>query len=97
MYAVIFRAEINTLDAEYSVMAKRMRELAITEYGCVEFVSTTEGNSEIAISYWNDLEQVKAWKQDKEHLEAQSLGKRRWYKKYNVQVVEIIREYNENT
>ncbi len=52
MYAVIFRAEILELDAEYAAMARRMRDLAIDEYGCVEFVACTEGNTEIAISYW---------------------------------------------
>jgi len=29
-----------------------MRDLAINKYGCSEFISTTEGNNEIAISYW---------------------------------------------
>ena len=94
MYAVIFRAEINTLDDSYSNMAARMRELAISKYGCSEFVSTTEGDHEISISYWNDETQITAWKKDKEHLQAQALGKNKWYKKYTIQVVKIIREYS---
>jgi len=93
MYAVIFKAEIIELDDNYLYMAKRMRELAINEYGCCDFVSTTEDNLEIAISYWNDLDQIKKWKQDPEHLAAQRQGKSIWYKSYTVQVVEIIREY----
>jgi len=59
MYAVIFRAEINELDSRYSEMASRMRELAINKYGCIEFTSVTEGAQEIAISYWQDQEQIK--------------------------------------
>jgi len=94
MYAVIFKAEINTLDSNYADIAKRMRELAIDKYGCCDFISTTEGNIEIAISYWNDLDQIKRWKQDSEHLKAQEIGKSDWYKSYTVQVVQIIREYN---
>lgn len=93
MYAVIFKAEISKLDSNYELMAKRMRELAINKYGCFDFISTTENNLEIAISYWNDLDQIKKWKQDSEHLAAQDKGKTIWYKSYTVQVVEIIREY----
>lgn len=94
MYAVIFRAEIDTLDTEYSSLAERMRELAINEYGCREFISCTEGNEEIAISYWNSEEEIKAWKQNAEHLLAQKAGRSKWYKSYSVQITEIVREYS---
>ena len=97
MYAVIFKAEINKLDSRYSEMASQMRDLAINKYGCTEFTSVTEGSREIAISYWQDQEQIKQWKQDSEHLVAQELGQTIWYKSYTVQVVEVIREYSKNT
>lgn len=94
MYAVIFRAEINKFDSRYSEMASQMRDLAINEYGCKEFVSATEGKYEVALSYWQDLETIKKWKQDSRHLVAQELGRTTWYKSYKVQVVEILREYD---
>ncbi|MCW8955807.1 MAG: antibiotic biosynthesis monooxygenase [Gammaproteobacteria bacterium] len=93
MYAVIFKAEIKKLDRQYSEMAKRMRSLAIDQYGCTEFVSVTEGKQEMAISYWRDLEDIKQWKENAEHLVAQELGRTQWYRSYHVQVVELIREY----
>ena len=93
MYAVIFRAEINELDEAYAEMAARMRDLAINKYGCVEFTAVTQGKQEIAISYWDNQDQLKAWKQDPEHREAQKLGRSKWYKSYRVQVVEVIRHY----
>ncbi len=93
MYAVIFRAEINELDETYAEMAARMRDLAINKYGCVEFTAVTEGKQEIAISYWDNQDQIKVWKQDPEHREAQKLGRSKWYKSYQVQVVEVIRDY----
>jgi len=74
MYAVIFRAEINELDEAYADMAARMRDLEINKNGWVEFTAVTEGKREIAISYWDDQEQIKAWKQDPEHRKAQKLG-----------------------
>ncbi|MDP6187135.1 MAG: hypothetical protein QF863_07885 [Pseudomonadales bacterium] len=52
MYAVIFKAKIKTLDPTYQSTADRLRELALQEYGCLEFTSTAEGSREIAISYW---------------------------------------------
>lgn len=93
MYAVIFKAKINKLDPKYSTMAQRMRELAIRDYGCGEFTAVTEDNYEIAISYWENQEQIKRWKQDAEHLVAQELGRSLWYSSYKVEVVKIIRQY----
>ena len=94
MYAVIFKAEINKLDSRYTKMAEQMRTLAMEKYGCTDFISVTEGNQEIAISYWQTTQQIQAWKQDAEHLVAQALGKTNWYTSYSVQVVEVIREYS---
>lgn len=94
MYAVIFKAEINQLDSDYQAMAERMRELALNEYGCIEFTACTEGRSEIAISYWQTKEDISAWKADLEHQQAQALGKHKWYKSYQVQIVEVLREYS---
>ncbi len=96
MYAVVFRAEINKLDSRYSDMALQMRDLAINKYGCTEFIAVTEETQEIAISYWQNLEQIKKWKQDSEHLIAQELGKTIWYKSYSVQITKILREYSKN-
>jgi heme-degrading monooxygenase HmoA len=97
MYAVIFKAEIREFDESYFSTAARMRELAINEYGCKEFASCCEGDLEVAISYWESKEQIRAWKNNAEHLEAQSLGKSKWYKSYHVQVVEVLREYGAST
>lgn len=96
MYAVIFKAHINQLDDTYSETSKRMRELAINKYGCTDFISITEAPYEISISYWKKLEQITKWKQDAEHLVAQERGRSHWYKTYKVEVVEIIREYDNN-
>ena len=96
MYAVIFKAEINHLDDNYSKTAKILRELAMNNYDCTDFIAVTEGSQEIAISYWENQEQIVKWKQDAEHLVAQEQGRSQWYKSYKVEVVEIIREYTNN-
>ena len=93
MYVVIFKAKVRQFDEQYSQMAERMRELALTEFGCLEFNAVTEGDQEIALSYWPSEEHIKAWKQHPEHLAAQQLGKQRWYESYSVEVVEVKRAY----
>ena len=97
MYAVIFEAEINELDKGYYETAKRMRDLATTYYGCKGFRSTCEGNKEIAISYWENLEDITIWKQNEEHMKAQEEGKSRWYKSFHVYVVEVLCDYSYGT
>mgnify|MGYP001826178665 CR=1 FL=1 len=93
MYAVIFRAVTRDLDQEYLELAEQLRRLAIDKYGCREFFALTEGNQEVAISYWDTEEQVRNWKQDALHLRAQQLGRKKWYESYRVQIAEVQREY----
>ena len=93
MYAVIFTARISEVDESYSSTASRMRELAQDKYGCVGFSALVDGDQEVSISYWEDLEQIRAWNQDPEHRKAQELGRQKWYGSFKVQVVQVLREY----
>lgn len=97
MYAVIFKAEIAEFDDEYGALADKLRQLAIEQYGCREFVAVSEGTTEIAISYWDTEKQIKAWKQNSDHLVAQSKGKSKWYKSYSVEIMEVQRAYKIRT
>lgn len=93
MFVVIFRAKVRQFDAEYSAMATRMRQLALSEFGCLEFYAITEGANEVALSYWPNEERLRAWRAHPEHVEAQRRGRERWYESYSVQVAEVCREY----
>lgn len=93
MYVVIFKAAIRNLDSDYSTTAARMRELALSEFGCLEFQVVTEGKEEVALSYWPDEASIRAWKSHPEHVLAQQLGKQKWYESYTVQIAHIDREY----
>ncbi len=93
MFVVIFRAQAKALDAEYSAMAAQMRELALTRFGCLDFTAVTEGDQEVALSYWPDEASIRAWKQHTDHLMAQQLGRERWYASYVVEVAEVKRQY----
>jgi heme-degrading monooxygenase HmoA len=96
MYAVIFRAKPGIQDEKYSETVARMRALAFEKYGCIDFISATEGDHEIAISYWPDEASIKQWKNDPEHALAQAVGREKWYESYSVQVMEVKREYHSN-
>lgn len=93
MLAVIFRAKIKALDAEYSVLADALRKTALEDFGCIEFVAVAEGDTEIAISYWQNEQDIQRWQQHTEHLVAQRWGKERWYESYSVEVTDITRAY----
>ena len=93
MYVVIFRAEVNELGEEYLRVAARLRELALGEFGCEQFLAVSEANNEVTLSYWRSEESIRAWKQHAEHVLAQELGRERWYESYVVQIAEIGREY----
>lgn len=93
MFAVIFRATIADLDDDYEPTAERLRDLALKRYGCREFFTLADGNREVAISYWDSEDQIRHWKQDAEHLLAQQRGSSKWYRTYQVEVVEIRRMY----
>ena len=94
MYAVIFTATVADQDSRYRQMAGQLRDLAMADFGCTDFVSVTEGEQEIAISYWPDEASIVAWKQQAEHRVAQQLGREGWYKHYKVEVVKILRAYD---
>jgi heme-degrading monooxygenase HmoA len=93
VFVVIFRAQVRRFDDEYSRTAARMRDLAIREFGCLEFHSVTEGDQEVALSYWPDEQSIRAWRNHPEHVLAQQAGRDRWYERYSVQVAEVTREY----
>ena len=75
-------------------MAEQLRDLAMADFGCTDFISVTEGEQEVALSYWPDEASIKAWKEQAEHRVAQQLGKQGWYKHYKVEVVKILRAYD---
>lgn len=96
MFAVIIRAVAGDLDDEYRSTIERMKQLAFERYGCLEFFALMEGDKRVAISYWENEEQIKHWKSNTEHLLAQKKAQSKWYKSYKIQVVEVKREYSFN-
>lgn len=91
-YAVIFSSERTKGNNGYSEMANKMETLAKKQNGFLGFESAREEIG-ISISYWKDLESIKNWKQNMDHLEAQQKGKSTWYKSYKVRIAKVERDY----
>lgn len=94
-YAVIFTS-VQTENVEgYSEMAILMENLAKQQSG---FLGIESARNEIGItvSYWQDLESIKNWKANLEHLEAQKMGRKQWYSYYKVRICKVEREYGFN-
>ncbi|VAW32123.1 Uncharacterized protein YqjZ [hydrothermal vent metagenome] len=102
-FAVIFtslRTDVDegyeeTACTEYAETAVRMTELAAQQPGFLGVESAREGIG-ITVSYWADLESIKAWKQALEHLVAQKQGQAVWYEAYKVRIAKVEQDYEWN-
>lgn len=90
-YAVIFTSTLAN-DEGYSEMAILMEKLAKQQDGFIGIDSAREEVG-ITVSYWRDLNSIKIWKENVAHLQAQKLGKEKWYKSYSVRIARVEREY----
>jgi heme-degrading monooxygenase HmoA len=93
-YAVIFTARRTEGDHGYKDMAQAMFKLALEQPGCigVESVRGADGLG-ITVAYFTDEASISAWKRHAQHLEAQRLGKQRWYAHYEVRIARVERAY----
>lgn len=46
----------------------------------------------ITISCWESLEAIAKWKNNTKHIQAQQLGKEKWYKRYKLRVARVERD-----
>ena len=94
-YAVIFASRRSDGDeGAYQRTAARMVELAAAVPGFLGAESARDARGVgITVSYWRDLDAVKAWKQDSEHRIAQNLGRERWYEWYSLRIAKVERDY----
>ncbi len=92
-YAVIFSSLGTEVSEGYADTAARMLELAAQQPGFLGVESAREELG-ITISYWSDLDSIKAWKRNAEHLLAQKMGREKWYSDYKTRIARVERDYN---
>lgn len=91
-YAVIFTSVRTDTDETYSTTAQRMEELAKEQDGYLGIESARDGLG-VTVSYWRDLESIRQWKMNTEHLLAQKNGKEKWYAAYKTRICKVERDY----
>ena len=94
-YAVIFTSKQRDSVKGYIEMAHKMEELAKQHPGYLGMESA-RNELGITVSYWENLESIKNWKHQSEHLKAQLKGKTDWYDWYKVRICKVERDYEFN-
>ena len=92
-FAVIFTSKRTEDDNGYSEMSVLMETLANKQEGFIALESARE-NLGITISYWKNLEAIKNWKQQSDHIVAQRKGRSDWYSWYKVRICKVEHEYD---
>jgi len=91
-FAVIFTSTRTQGDHGYDAMANTMVELAAKQPGFLGIESARDEVG-ITVSYWSDIESIKQWKMNTEHLYAQILGRKSWYSSFKVRISKVERDY----
>jgi len=91
-YAVIFTSTLTADTQGYAEMAAKMVELAAAQSGFLGIESAREALG-ITVSYWQDLDSIKQWKANTEHLVARQLGREKWYSAFKTRIAKVERDY----
>lgn len=92
-YAVIFTSVKRENIEGYNEMAEKMETLAKQQEGFLG-VESAQNEIGITVSYWKDLESIKKWKENMDHLQAQHKGRADWYENYTTRIALVEREYS---
>ncbi|CAN5918280.1 antibiotic biosynthesis monooxygenase [soil metagenome] len=91
-YAVIFTSIRTEGEKDYAEISERMAELAKQQPGYLGHESAREEIG-ITVSYWADLDSIRNWKMNTEHLFAQKKGREEFYSAYKVRIAKVERDY----
>lgn len=91
-YAVIFTSLRTDVEEGYAETSEKMIAMAAEQPGFLGVESAREDVG-ITVSYWADLESIKAWKAVAEHRQAQSMGRQKWYAAFKTRICKVERDY----
>ena len=94
-YAVIFTTQVRGhLAPEYDETAEAILALAKTMPGYLGFESARDSELGVAVSYWESLEAIAAWRDNAEHTAARNRGRAQWYACYDLRIAKVERQYS---
>ena len=91
-YAVIFSSLRREGDHGYAATSDRMIKLAKQQEGFLGMEHARESLG-ITVSYWKDLDSIKAWRNHAEHTLARQKGRQEWYRAFKVRIARVERDY----
>jgi heme-degrading monooxygenase HmoA len=91
-YAVIFTSERTEGDNGYAWMSIKMMELAVKQEGFLG-VETAREKLGITVSYWRDMESIRKWRDNTDHILAREKGREIWYKSFTTRIAKVERQY----
>lgn len=88
-YAVIFTVRLNSAHAAFEIMMDKMMRVAAQQKGFLG-VEKAEDEENIHISYWQDLDAIKAWQDNSLNTRAFNLGENFWFETYQLRIVQVL-------
>lgn len=100
MIAVIFEVFLKSEHkSEYLEIADRLRSKLADVKGFISierFASLQDPNKVLSLSYWENEESLKEWRNILEHRDGQAQGRDHIFNDYRIRVGNIIRDYGMN-
>ena len=93
MMLISFRSKLTAqAGKDYEEMAAEMERLARASPGFVEVKAfKAEDGERLTLVWWQDKETLRQWATNVHHLQAQRMGREKWYAYYKIEVAEVVR------
>lgn len=91
-YAVIFSSLRTEINEDYTEVADKMGELAKLQDGYLG-IESARNVLGITVSYWRDLESIRKWKENSDHIFAREKGRKAWYLSFKTRIAKVERDY----
>ncbi len=97
MMVVIVEFEIRAgAESEFEAALQQMRAQVKKHDGCLGETPCRSLDNEkkvVTLFYWQDRQSIKTWREDREHVKIQHLGRKKIFARYKIRVCELEREY----
>lgn len=92
-FAVIAPAELSADTRGYGDTAAQLLELARDQPGFLGIETCVTGDFVMAVSYWESLEAIEAWRGHARHQLAKDGARRGWFSRYRTRIARVEAEY----
>jgi heme-degrading monooxygenase HmoA len=94
MMLISFRSKLTPqAGVDYDEMSAEMERLARASPGFVDVRAYKSDDGErLTLVWWDDAETLRQWATDVRHMQAQRMGRAKWYEYYKLEVAEVVRD-----